>query len=284
MTHHTYSKTNASAHSSGASTSDWLGVVKKNPEGLLLLAAGCALLLRGSSSPVSNHTRRTSMGGYSGFEGQGGRTSGNEEGMLTRAADTTRQYAKDVKDGIADTAESYTSAVADYADETKRSVMDHSGRLATQVKSTVDDVLNYQPLAVAFVGLAAGAAVAAAFPTTRAEQQALGPTADRLSDAAVSATKKLSKAAAAAGDQLKTAADERGLNADVFKEMVSEVAGSFESSITGDQRNEKLPATNKEGVQDRMSSGGQDRMSGGGKGTASAQSLPRRPGFDSDRS
>jgi len=199
--------------------------------------------------------------------------------MLTRAADTARQYATEVKDGLADTAESYTSAVVDYADETKRTVVDHSERLAKQVqstvKSTVDDVLNYQPLAVAFVGLAAGAAVAAAFPTTRVEQQALGPTADKLSDVAASATKELSKAAAAAGDQLKTAADERGLNADGFKEVVSEVARSFESSVTGDQRNDKRPATNKEVVQDRVSSSG-------GKSTASTQGFTRRPGSESD--
>jgi hypothetical protein len=198
--------------------------------------------------------------------------------MVTRAADTARQYATEVRDKLANTAESYTTAAVNYADETKRTVLDHSERLASQaqssLKSTMDDVLNYQPLAVAFVGVAAGAAVAAAFPATKAERRALGPTADRLSDVAASATKQLSKAAAAAGDRLKTAAEERGISADGFKEVVSEVAGTFESTISGEQTIEKSSA-GKESVQDRI-------PSGGGMGMPPGQGGTRRPGSASD--
>ena len=43
MTHH--------SHREAQGTGDWImGAVKSNPEGLLLLAAGCALLLRSGAS------------------------------------------------------------------------------------------------------------------------------------------------------------------------------------------------------------------------------------------
>jgi hypothetical protein len=198
--------------------------------------------------------------------------------MLARTTDTARQYAADVKDKVVDATGSYAAAVADYADETKRTVVDRSERLAKQaqstLKSTVDDVLNYQPLAVAFVGLAAGAAAAAAFPMTRIEKRSLGPTADRLSDVAASASKQLNKAASAAGDRLHAAAEERGLNADGFKEVVSEVAGTFESTITGEQTKTQ-PVASKDAGQDRT-------QSGGGTGTSYGQGGTRRSGLVPD--
>ncbi len=48
MTHH--------FHRDAQGTGDWImGAVKSNPEGLLLLAAGCALLLRSGASGRSAH-------------------------------------------------------------------------------------------------------------------------------------------------------------------------------------------------------------------------------------
>jgi hypothetical protein len=222
---------------SGIATSDWLvGAVKKNPEGLLLLAAGCALLLRSRSRGVSQPSR-----GYSGSERL---RDGHQEGMTqsrSGTADTARQYASDIKDKVSDTASAYAASVSEYADDAKRAVVDQTERWAGQAQSklqgTMDGVLKNQPLVVAFAGLAAGAALAATFPPTTVEQRTLGPTADRLADVAASAGKQLNKAASAAGDRLKTAAEERGLTADGLKEMASEVAGAFESTFAGDQTN-----------------------------------------------
>ncbi len=234
------------SHSTDRSTGDWLfGAVKKNPEGLLLLAAGCALLLRSGSRGGPEDIRSPSTR-YAAHGGRGGLSTHRQEksmsGAVAGAVDTAREYAADIKDKVADSTSSYATAVSDYAGDAKRTIVDQSERLAghaqSALKSTFEEVLDTQPLAVAFVGLAAGAAIAAAFPTTKAERRALGPTADRLSDAAISAGKQLNKAASAAGDKLMSAADERGLNADGLKEVVSEVAGTFESTFTGDQNNQ----------------------------------------------
>ena len=225
----------------GGLSADWLmSAVKKNPEGLLLLAAGCALLFRTRTS----RSRQWSHGyqSYPSGQGQhgprmehrgsGGRDWEMPEGM-SRAADTAREYASNVGKTVGETARSYASAAGEFADHASQTIRDQSGRIAEQTQSTIERIVREQPLAVAIAGAAAGAALAAAFPSTRMERETLGPTGKRLSEAATSAGEKLSKAASAAGERLMSAADERGVNAEGLKEVARDVAGSFEKSFSG---------------------------------------------------
>ncbi|MFZ1093729.1 MAG: hypothetical protein WAN75_31720 [Xanthobacteraceae bacterium] len=230
----------------GGLSADWLmSAVKKNPEGLLLLAAGCALLFRTRTS----RSRQWSHGyqSYPSGQGQHGprmehRGSGGKdwempEGM-SRAADTAREYASNVGKTVGETARSYASAAGEYADHASQTIRDQSGRIAEQTQSMIERIVREQPLAVAIAGAAAGAALAAAFPSTRMERETLGPTGKRLSEAATSAGEKLSKAASAAGERLMSAADERGVNAEGLKEVARDVAGSFEKSFSGSGPND----------------------------------------------
>ena len=87
-------------------SSDWLmGAVKKNPEGLLLLAAGCALLMRsgrswtGSASPSASSSRELS--GHQpyhrtepGARGERGHDWSVTDG-ISRTAETARDYASE---------------------------------------------------------------------------------------------------------------------------------------------------------------------------------------------
>jgi hypothetical protein len=82
-------------------------------------------------------------------------------------------------------------------------------------------------------GIAAGAAVAAAFPPTNLEKDTLGPIGDEVSKAAERFGDQVKEATTKAGERLKTAADERGLNADGLKEVAGEVVESFKSSMKG---------------------------------------------------
>jgi hypothetical protein len=230
----------------GGLSADWLmSAVKKNPEGLLLLAAGCALLFRTRTS----RSRQWSHGyqSYPSGQGQHGprmehRGSGGKdwempEGM-SRAADTAREYASNVGKTVGETARSYASAAGEYADHASQTIRDQSGRIAEQTQSMIERIVREQPLAVAIAGAAAGAALAAAFPSTRMEREALGPAGKRLSEAANNAGEKLSKAASAAGERLMSAADERGVNAEGLKEVARDVAGSFEKSFSGSGPND----------------------------------------------
>jgi len=234
MTRHSYTGTQ--------STGDWLmGAVKSNPEGLLLLAAGCALLLRSGASKVSaqasGQRSASSVGGSQqynqGNHGQRPAGSGISE-SISQAADSAREYAADVGKTVSDKAGAYASTVGEYADDAWRQSERLAGQASRTVQQTVSRVLQEQPLALAVAGLAAGAAVAAAFPSTAVERRTLGSAGERLSEAASSAGQQLSQAASKAGEKLMSVADERGLNTDGLKEVASDVAEAFTGAF-GDQ-------------------------------------------------
>ena len=100
-------------------------------------------------------------------------------------------------------------------------------------QSTMNRVLQDQPLVVALAGMAAGAAVAAAFPTTDFEKETLGPLGEQVSDAASRVGEQLKEATVKAGEKLKNVVDEKGLNSSGLKDVASEVAGAFSGSMTG---------------------------------------------------
>jgi hypothetical protein len=229
------------SNSNAPGTGEWLmGALKKNPEGMLLLAAGCALLLRsGTGSGRSGYSAPpTRSYGPGRQEGSGQREPGMSD-TVSRAAESARDYATDIGKTVGDKATSYVSAVGEYAGEASRTVADQSERLARQTQATFEQtmkrVLKEQPLAVAVMGLAAGAAVAAALPSTDVEQRALGPAAEKLSEAAAAVGENLSQAASKAGERLVQAADERGLNKEGLKEVAGDVADAFGTAFRGDE-------------------------------------------------
>jgi hypothetical protein len=231
--------------------SDWLvGAVKNNPEGLLLLAAGCALLMRsgrparspGESGVRTGHygqerlERQMPSGGYA---GPGERSVGTR---LAEATDAAREYTSELMDTATEAASSYASSGAKYADRARHALSEKSGRFAQQAHSTMRHTINHvvqeQPLAVALVGFAAGAAVAAAFPVTELEKHTLGPAGERLTDVAGRAGEQLKEAAGKAGEKLMSAAEERGLSAEGLKEMTREAAGEFGRAFSGENATE----------------------------------------------
>jgi hypothetical protein len=237
------------SHRDAQGTSDWIiGAVKSNPEGLLLLAAGCALLLRSGTSGRSAHAHErlgsTGTGREPTSENYGPRQTGaGISETISQAADSARDYATDVSKGVSDKAATYASAVGEYADDAWRQSERFVGQARNTVQDTINRVVQEQPLAVAVVGLAAGAAVAAAFPATAVERRTLGPAGERLTDAAASAGQQLGQAASKAGERLMDAADQRGLNTEGLKEVASDVAGAFGSAFTEKGRSDQSAAS-----------------------------------------
>jgi len=235
----------------------WLSnTVTKNPEGLLLLAAGMALLLRsGRSARRNDHQNRArSSSPYDQWDRDARRPSDfqsneKEEGMVTKTAQAVSEYVSEMSESVSETASNYASAATEYADSARRTVVDRSGKFAEDAQSTlrtaVDRVLQDQPLAIALAGLATGALVAAAFPATRIERDTLGPAGEWLSDAASSAGEKLSQASSAAGDELVKAAEEKGLNSEGLKDVAREVSEAFGSELSGEQTKAASAAAGK---------------------------------------
>lgn len=221
------------------------GAVKRSPEALLLLAAGCALLMRSRPASGSSNWQGAGNGaiGGNGTTRAGGSVRQYVSDVADRASDYTsdvadkaRQYTSDVADKTRETLGSYASAASSYAGEARRTIGDQSQQAFAQTQSavqgTLDRMLKDQPLVVAFAGLAVGAALAASFPTTQAEKDTLGQVGERVSDAAVKVGERLKDAASDATDTLKQSAERRGMTTDGLKELASEVAGTFKGRMT----------------------------------------------------
>lgn len=270
-----------SAHSDSdrySQTGDWLfGAVKRNPEGFLLLAAGCALMMRSGSRP----SQRSQIRPGQHHDGDTGNPNSRFGGgfdvgeKVSQAAQTASEYASEMKDRVSDTA----SAVANFAGEAGRSVSDQSGRFARQARTTAENtferVLSAQPLAVALVGLAAGAAVAAAFPTSDIEKRALGDAGEKLAEVAGQAGTQLKEASAKAGESLMSAAEERGLTKEGLKEVARDAAGAFGEALSGGQSNSSDQSQGKPAGQFGQSDGSNNTHNETARGVGSASSLER---------
>jgi len=217
-----------------------LNAVKRNPEGLLLLGAGLALLLRGTSQTRPKFRAFNDDRDDIHRSGRRAAAEGTAE-TISDVAANVRDVASDVGAKVSETVSGYASSAGEFAEDTRRAVMDKSGQYAQRAQSSIQDVvdrtLEQQPLALALAGFAAGAAVAAAFPASRMERRTLGPSANALSSVAASAQQKLTEAASAAGGEIKRAAEERGLNASGMVEVAEGVAGAVEDSLAGKQDN-----------------------------------------------
>jgi hypothetical protein len=240
---------------------DWLlGTVRRNPEALLLMAAGCCLMMRSGRSSsrmgmrvaragdewdymtgrASSQMRRTSESAREWLARAGDSAADTAKSagdyvsqMQDRITDTASDYASRMKDRITETASSY----ADLADDARQRVTERSAQFTRRAQSTVQSsmqrVLRQQPLAVAIAGLAAGAAVAALFPTTEIEDRAFGDTREKLKDVAEKTRERVMDAAGKAGERLKDAAEEHGLTSDGLKEVAREVADTFKDALSG---------------------------------------------------
>jgi hypothetical protein len=223
---------------------DWLmRTARRNPEALLLLAAGACLLMRsGGSAPARMAPRSRSDAREGNYSEEAARRARNtaadvREGV-SRAAGSAADYASDIKERISDAASGYADSVSEFADEARRVITERSEywqrEASSQLRGGMERVLREQPLAVAVAGLAAGAAVAALFPSTKLENQTFGGAREKLADAAGQIGERAMDAAGKAGERLKEAAEERGLTTEGLKKMAGEVADTFTSEIKGE--------------------------------------------------
>ncbi|MER9882340.1 hypothetical protein [Mesorhizobium sp. M0118] len=228
-------------------TKEWLlSSARNNPEGLLLVAAGCALLMRSRSSSAGHREQSRATGGRQNAPhvrtASGGASKAQEEASET--AEAMRDNLAGIGEKVSETASQYASSAASYAEQAGRSVSEKSGRVVQQAQSSFQDTIGRmveeQPLAFVLAGFAAGAAIAAALPASDVERRTLGPAGERLTDAAEKAGDRLKSSTAKAGERLKSAAEEHGLNSDGLKEVARDVAGAFGSALSEEQSSEPV--------------------------------------------
>ena len=200
---------------------EWLiSTAKRNPEALLVLAAGCALLMRGGRS--SYRAAEQTASGISGS---------NEPWNISRTTDKASEIATDMKDRIADAGSSVTEQGREMARTLSTQTSQIAGRAQSMLSSGFGQLLREQPLALVVAGLAAGATVAALLPSTDLEERALGGARDAISGMAGKVGGNLMEAATDAGQQLTQGAAERATQG--FKELAQDVVGQFTEKVAG---------------------------------------------------
>jgi len=219
---------------------DWVvDTARRKPEALLLLAAGCALMMRSGGSVVGSV-----VGSWSARSGDVyGRESWQEETadparrQSSRVAEGASGYAGDLRDRVTERAGAYASSAADYAQDARRRMSEYTGAVRQNLSSATDqvsrtaqsaarsatDTLREQPLLIAALGVAAGAAVAALFPTTDVERRTLGPASEALVGAAGAAGRDFIERAARTGEEVRRAAE------DGLRDLAQETAQNFTS-------------------------------------------------------
>jgi hypothetical protein len=116
------------------------------------------------------------------------------------------------------------------------------------IQDGVGQLIKEQPFAVAALGIAVGAAVAALLPPTQTEQDALRPFGDVAANAVNSGVNQIKDAVSATGDQLKDPAQRRGLNANGIKDMVREASQAFTDKLGGSTPHETPTTSPRPGV------------------------------------
>jgi len=237
---------------------NWLVTkVKRNPEAFLVLAAGCALLLRSTGSS-SRGTAHYSDGHWT-DESRWGRSASDirEQVKDTAAAvsDKASSYAASLSDktsAMSERAADYASSLSDQAGEWGRNIAEQTNRMGAQARSSIEDgvgrMLREQPFAVAALGVAVGAAVAALLPPTEVEQQALRPLRDAATDAVAAVTENVKDAVSATGEQLKQGAERRGLSAEGIKGLAREASDTFAEKIGGKSGDQAQASSSRAGV------------------------------------
>jgi hypothetical protein len=201
---------------------EWLiNTAKRNPEALLVLAAGCTLLMRGgrSSYRAAGQTASSVSGS-------------NAPWNVSRTTEKTSEVAGDLKQRIADAGSSMAEQAGEVATTLSTQTSHIAGQAQSMLSSGFGQLLREQPLALVIAGLAAGAAVAALLPSTDLEERTLGGARDAISSMTGKVGENLIAAATDAGQRLTQGVTERATEG--FKDLAQEVAGQFsEKKIMG---------------------------------------------------
>ena len=145
------------SYSARSTSGGWLmDAITRNPEGLLLLAGGCALLMRKAASARfaeregNRHLKRSERNGHHRMEARG--DNGDDRNLRDTVAEAARsvgEYASDVSDKVTESASAYASSVADYAHNASEHTRERARQAGSALQSSAQTILQEQPLAVA---------------------------------------------------------------------------------------------------------------------------------------
>jgi len=207
-----------------------LKLMRAMPAPLLLVGAGLLLSRTtgngGSASDATDALRNHAQGALDTAGATLERATDSARRTVHDAQDYARQGAESVVDRATATASSMKDRVTDAADDATSAIRDTAGRvmgqaedLVQQTRETVSDTWDKNPLLIAGIGLGIGAFIAAAFPSTKAEETMFGDASDALRRQADGMAAKGVEAAKSAVEGVAAAASGQGLSVDGLNQL-----------------------------------------------------------------
>lgn len=230
-----------------------LKLLRAVPTPLLLIGAGFWLTTQGGrrtleqASDQATQAMESAKASAGDMMNSAGETASNlvDKGMamasetvsanVTPIVDKARATLHDARDAVThagqtvvDKASGLADSAATAATDATRTTRDSAANASSSAQSAIADFVDKNPLLTAAIGLAAGAFVAAALPTSSAERRAFGAASSRVRRAGEQAMNDtLDKAADVAGQALSSAseaAQREGLGADGLRATADDIA------------------------------------------------------------
>jgi ElaB/YqjD/DUF883 family membrane-anchored ribosome-binding protein len=154
--------------------------IKGNPLAALLTSIGLAWLMSGKR-PARARPSHSYSSGYDAWRSD---TRDSDEGVhLKERAGQLKDKAAHLRDDVSDTLHGARERLDDMRDSVSERAHDASDAVrhtARNAQQSFEQMLREQPLAVAAIGIAAGALLGAMLPTTRQEDEWIGRRSDQL--------------------------------------------------------------------------------------------------------
>ena len=241
-----------SAQSNGSGAGDFVSglqdAVRQNPVSAALVGMGLLWMFTGGNrlSTAAAFFPAVAKGAAAGAADGLLRTAG----VVSAAGEGVKSLGERFVDGVRDTLSEATAATGDAATRSVEGVRSVAAQSAAQLRSTTAEIgaadygvgqlqqnlkqtFERQPLLLGAIGLAIGAGMASAFAATQFEKDAVGETAERVTDQLKEmATTQVDRATAAAGRTLEAIKDEaqaQGLTAAAAKEGAAAIGKKVKS-------------------------------------------------------
>ncbi|TIS10533.1 MAG: DUF3618 domain-containing protein [Mesorhizobium sp.] len=235
--------------------------VRDNPLPLTVIGAGLAWLMLGSGASAATAATRRGSDRHDGTStaGTGTMTSDTYASvgdMASGAAGTVSGMASSAAGTMSDMASSAAGSVSGMASgaaETLTNSATATADMATRATRSAQQLMEDQPLAVAAVGLAIGAAIGAMLPHTQLEDERLGGYREQLRERAEDALEKgvdqvkqvAAEAYQAASDEAGRQASSEGTLADKVSDVVKSAADKADEAVHRRLSDTEPSTTNK---------------------------------------
>jgi hypothetical protein len=206
---------------------------RENPVSAALIGMGVLWLFGGSAVAMARSTvdrmpngeRMPNVSGRLSEAPSAAMDRGSKFGAnVTSATERLKTNASAALEGASRFGREQADTVAQYA----RTMPDSGAEMVKSFRSSLTDLFKAQPLALGAIGLAIGAGIAAAVPSTKMEAEYLGEASDTFKEKAKQFADEQTTRGAEAADKAFTAAAEeaqrQGLTVDGAKSAASEVS------------------------------------------------------------